>query len=914
MFIWILDSVLSVIFLGKFFIMTSPFCKLGLKNILRICLLVCSFLFVGLQFDIIKAQNGAKTGKDDKKMSAKEQRKMKKEEEERLKKNKKAKELEKKRKQMQAKLDRINAKQTKLEKQRKDKEAKKLKAKEDKEKRQSLAKQTKQKEKKVGGAKVDRNINNDAHRDKGSANNSKLSKAELKAKLKADKRTKRLEARNKKKETNKRSKSNEQANQSQSDQNRELLSTTMGGGQDRDIQNGASSDKTVAIANRSDKLRAINDIDAINPLQIGGRLAAGLAINEVKGGVSGVSLGGTLGFGVTANMPVTHIPNEWRFQPEFNIQLAFLPNALPKSASVPQTPLKHYAIQIPLMLRYRAVPDFHLFAGPSLYLTMDVVNKDGNSLRTAVNTFNVGVTLGMNYLILPNFAFELRYNRRFLPLYDAKNINLKGVAPQLMQNSIIHNNVELGAVYFFKRNKKKIVKDITSDNLADLYQDGDIFNLSKQIDPNDDSDGDGVPYFKDACPTEQGSAWNNGCPADNDRDGVPNSKDSCIDIAGVLSNDGCPANDRDKDGIIDQLDACPKQKGPASNKGCPIEAEKPSVIVKAAGSDKPDYLQNSSIIALSNDEKLEVERILKGIAFKRGKSVLQDSSLFYVRSLASFIRSHKVEGTQFSIFANTVSSKSNAYNRQISVKRIRRLALALHKEGIITNKDIRYEGREDLLEINRGDKDPRTTLQLFWHKRLFPIDDNGNYPKVEPTPILDTMPKNLTFREARAFGLAQDMTKNLGFVKGKTQFRNKKVALAVLDKTVALMKEYSDVNLVVNFLYMGAIEEEQLAKIARERYHHLVKLLEKSGIIPERVITKNKEVPFSQKSSSLLYEFSFSGTAQQNDFLWDKNNELDSKAGKSKKSNKNHKTVSRKKVTKPKAKNTKKQRSKSSKK
>lgn len=653
------------------------------------------------------------------------------------------------------------------------------------------------------------------------------------------------------------------------------------------IQSKANSNKNEALekiksASRRAKISKIEEIDAISPTQIATRINAGFSLAEFNGADKSLSFGGTFGLGLTTNIPISHIPNLWRIQPELNIQMVFLPKL---ASSTSSTSLSYYALQIPLLFRYRAIPDLHFYFGPSVYLTMDVVNKSGFSLRNAINTFNFGASVGLNYFIRHNLALELRYNRRFLPIYNPNDDNLKTIAPELMSNTLTHNNLEVGLIYYFKRDKP--VKDITANSLADLYQDGDIFNLSKQLDPNDDADGDGVPYFKDACPTEKGSAWNNGCPADNDRDGVPNFKDSCIDIAGVLSNDGCPLNDKDKDGIIDQLDACPNEKGPQSNKGCPLNiAPQINTVNVKLSAGKQSILQNSAIIAFSNKEQQEIEEILKGIVFAKNKSTILDASLPSIQRLASFIRSHLVKGTQFSIFAYTMSIRRNRHNREVSDRRVRKLANALYKEGIAT-KDLLFEGREDLSSFERGDNTARTTLQLFWHKSL-PVfgkkaseskKTNENkkasdsistkakpkdttklsiQPKTtieKPTIVIDTTQKNLSFSEARALALAQKMSKDLEFSNGKTNFRSKKTAMNNLKQVVAFLKEYPTMNLVIHFLYLGSNEEKMLGKIARSRGEYIIKLLVKAGVAIDRIIRITKDMPIGQKSSNLLYEF-----------------------------------------------------------
>lgn len=66
---------------------------------------------------------------------------------------------------------------------------------------------------------------------------------------------------------------------------------------------------------------------------------------------------------------------------------------------------------------------------------------------------------------------------------------------------------------------------------------------------------------------------------DTDEDGIPDEKDACPDLKGPKSNKGCPLGiappdaefkyDRDKDGVENEMDDCPEMAGPEQNNGCP---------------------------------------------------------------------------------------------------------------------------------------------------------------------------------------------------------------------------------------------------------------------------------------------------------------------------------------------------------
>src|SRR5213083_588349 len=100
--------------------------------------------------------------------------------------------------------------------------------------------------------------------------------------------------------------------------------------------------------------------------------------------------------------------------------------------------------------------------------------------------------------------------------------------------------------------------------------------------PSKDSDHDGVPDNKDACPdTPAGAAVDSkGCPIDSDRDGVPDGIDKCPGTPAGTHVDatGCPV-DSDADGVPDGIDQCPNTPpGVAVDAaGCPLDSDKDGV-------------------------------------------------------------------------------------------------------------------------------------------------------------------------------------------------------------------------------------------------------------------------------------------------------------------------------------------------
>src|SRR5881409_3686688 len=102
-----------------------------------------------------------------------------------------------------------------------------------------------------------------------------------------------------------------------------------------------------------------------------------------------------------------------------------------------------------------------------------------------------------------------------------------------------------------------------------------VFHLGA---PSKDSDHDGVPDTKDACPdTPAGAAVDSkGCPIDSDRDGVPDGIDKCPGTPAGAHVDatGCPV-DSDADGVPDGIDQCPGTPAGVhvDAKGCPVDSD-----------------------------------------------------------------------------------------------------------------------------------------------------------------------------------------------------------------------------------------------------------------------------------------------------------------------------------------------------
>lgn len=101
-----------------------------------------------------------------------------------------------------------------------------------------------------------------------------------------------------------------------------------------------------------------------------------------------------------------------------------------------------------------------------------------------------------------------------------------------------------------------------------------------------DTDGDGISYPTDMCPSDPGPADTNGCP-DSDGDKLADSQDQCPNAAGDPANNGCPIPtatplpDVDSDGLNDVVDRCPFAAGLVTNHGCPPASATPRLYANA---------------------------------------------------------------------------------------------------------------------------------------------------------------------------------------------------------------------------------------------------------------------------------------------------------------------------------------------
>jgi len=171
-----------------------------------------------------------------------------------------------------------------------------------------------------------------------------------------------------------------------------------------------------------------------------------------------------------------------------------------------------------------------------------------------------------------------------------------------------------------------------------------------------DTDGDGIPDKDDACPDVPGLKEFNGCP-DTDGDGVPDKDDKCPDVAGPAENGGCPWPDTDGDGVLDKDDQCPNEAGPASNKGCP----------------EPN-----------DDDQKRLNQYAKTILFDTGKATIKFQSADVLNQIISVL--NKFPNSRFRIEGHTDSTGKKAKNQVLSQNRADAVKVYLIQGGIDANR------------------------------------------------------------------------------------------------------------------------------------------------------------------------------------------------------------------------------------
>ena len=190
-----------------------------------------------------------------------------------------------------------------------------------------------------------------------------------------------------------------------------------------------------------------------------------------------------------------------------------------------------------------------------------------------------------------------------------------------------------------------------------------------------DTDGDGIADKDDACPQVKGPKEFNGCP-DTDGDGIADKDDKCPDVAGPAENGGCPWPDTDGDGVLDKDDLCPEVAGPASNKGCP----------------EPN-----------DDDQKRLNQYAKTILFDTGKATIKFESAEILNQIINVLK--KFPNSRFRIEGHTDSTGKKAKNIELSQNRADAVKIYLIQGGIASERlESKGYGPEKPIASNKNKK------------------------------------------------------------------------------------------------------------------------------------------------------------------------------------------------------------------
>jgi len=188
-----------------------------------------------------------------------------------------------------------------------------------------------------------------------------------------------------------------------------------------------------------------------------------------------------------------------------------------------------------------------------------------------------------------------------------------------------------------------------------------------------DSDGDGVPDRRDACPgTPNGATVDErGCPSDADNDGVFDGIDRCPGTprGARVDAQGCPL-DSDGDGVFDGLDQCPGT--PAGEKvderGCPVPVPKAAPPTSATFRGEPLFTEERKVL------------VLRDVNFEVGKASLTAASREILDEVASSLKS--IPEVRVEVAGHTDSTGSRALNQRLSQARAETVRQYLIDRGV----------------------------------------------------------------------------------------------------------------------------------------------------------------------------------------------------------------------------------------
>ena len=110
-----------------------------------------------------------------------------------------------------------------------------------------------------------------------------------------------------------------------------------------------------------------------------------------------------------------------------------------------------WAIELPVLARYNAMPQMYFEAGPqfALLLSSEIEQDFGNHVETtklgkidALHTIEVGLDIGIGYSVTPNLDIDIRYGVGLTSIVDGKKFDDDDQAFKNMQ-------IQVGGIYWF---------------------------------------------------------------------------------------------------------------------------------------------------------------------------------------------------------------------------------------------------------------------------------------------------------------------------------------------------------------------------------------------------------------------------------------------------------------------------------
>lgn len=243
-----------------------------------------------------------------------------------------------------------------------------------------------------------------------------------------------------------------------------------------------------------------------------------------------------------------------------------------------------------------------------------------------------------------------------------------------------------------------------------------------------DQDGDGIPDSEDACPQTPGVKTDdpntNGCPVDNDGDGILNKDDACPDAFGSRNDDpstnGCP--DSDSDGIFDKDDRCPQEPGlrtddPNTN-GCPDRDRDRDGIPNdqdacpdLSGNAHEDPKRNGCPTARLEGESI---RITQRIEFATGSATLLPSSDEILEAVLAILKENP--DVRIQIEGHTDSRGNKQKNMALSKQRAYSVAKWLNTHGISRDRlKSKGYGQEMPIDSNETEEGRQNNRRVEFH-------------------------------------------------------------------------------------------------------------------------------------------------------------------------------------------------------